>query len=196
MLPAHKAFEFGRGSRSLGSRNDLPNLYLRFSKFVLLILLSVSSIVLASDCISQELTVVNASTEQFNELMRMYPGITVIDIRTPGEFNQHHIRGAKNIDFSAPAFKARLNLMKKGDPLLLHSRSGNRSGQSLAVFEDLGFEKVFHLNQGINGGWPARPFLRNNTPIDRYLPELTINPKLIILSAEKKAWASTRSCQA
>lgn len=158
MLPAHKTFEIGRDSRSLSPRKDFPNLYLQFIKSVLLIFLSVSNIALTSDCISQELAVVNVSTDQFNELMQIYPDITVIDIRTPGEFNQHHIRGAKNIDFSALDFKARLNLLEKDDPLLLHCRSGNRSGQSLEVFEELGFEKVFHLYQGIKKGWPARPF--------------------------------------
>ena len=54
--------------------------------------------------ISMGLEVVNVSTPQFNELMKKHPEIMVLDIRTPGEFNQHHVKGAVNIDFFSPRF--------------------------------------------------------------------------------------------
>ena len=162
MLPDNLAFETEKDLQSLFPRNDSANFCQPFIRPVLLLLLSVFSIVVvASYCTGQELTVVNISTEQFDEVMQTYPDMAVVDIRTPGEFNQHHIQDAKNIDFSAPDFKARLNLLDKDDPILIHCRSGNRSGQSLVVFEELGFEKVFHLYMGINGGWPARQVSSN-----------------------------------
>jgi rhodanese-related sulfurtransferase len=102
------------------------------------------------------LEVVNVSTPQFNELMKKHPGMMVVDIRTPAEFSQHHIKGAVNIDFLAPDFASNLNKLDKDKPILMHCRSGNRSAQSLAVFQKLGFRKVYHLNYGIVGGWPRR----------------------------------------
>lgn len=157
MRPIYLAFESGNEPQSLIPWNESAIFYRQLVKPFLLMAISVFSIaVIASSCIGQELTVVNVNTDKFNELMRTYPDMTVVDVRTPGEFNQRHIQDAKNIDFSAPDFKARLNLLEKDDPILLHCRSGNRSGQSLLVFEELGFEKVFHLYRGINGGWPDR----------------------------------------
>ena len=105
---------------------------------------------------SQTLEVVNVSTPQFNELMKTYPDMMMLDIRTPGEFKQRHIEGAKNIDFTNSDFKARLNLLDKSKPALLYCRSGNRFGPALVYFEKLKFQRVYHLAAGINGGWPSR----------------------------------------
>lgn len=105
---------------------------------------------------AQTLEVVKVSTPQFSELMKTNPDMMVLDIRTPGEFKQRHIEGAMNIDFMNPDFKERLNLLDKSKPLLLYCRSGNRSGQAMAYFEELKFQRVYHLGAGINGGWPSR----------------------------------------
>ena len=105
---------------------------------------------------SMGLEVVKVSTPEFNELMKKHPEMTVLDIRTPGEFNEKHIKGALNIDFSAPEFADKLNRVEKNRPVLLYCRSGNRSGKSLAAFQKLGFKKIYHLNNGIVGGWPQR----------------------------------------
>ena len=106
--------------------------------------------------LSMGLEVVNVSTPQFNELMKKHPEMMVVDIRTPGEFNQHHINGAVNIDFLSPDFATKLKKLDKNQPILMHCRSGNRSAQSLVVFQRLGFKKIYHLNYGIVGGWPQR----------------------------------------
>ena len=106
--------------------------------------------------LSTGLEVVNVSTPQFNELMKQHPEMMVLDIRTPGEFNQHHIKGAVNIDFLSPDFATKLKKLDKNQPVLMHCRSGNRSAQSLVVFQRLGFKKIYHLNYGIVGGWPQR----------------------------------------
>lgn len=75
--------------------------------------------------------------------------LVVLDVRTPEEFREGHIKGAKNIDFNAGDFAAKLKELDKSKPCLVHCRSGGRSSSSLAVFEELGFEKVFHLDGGI-----------------------------------------------
>ena len=59
------------------------------------------------------------------------PEMTVLDIRAPAGFREKHTAGALNIDFLAPDFADRLQALDESQPLLLHCRSGNRSGQSL-----------------------------------------------------------------
>ena len=79
--------------------------------------------------------------------------VTVLDVRTAGEFKDGHIEGAKNIDFTqTEAFKAALKELDKKQPYLVHCQAGGRSGKSMKVFKELGFENILHLEEGF-GGW-------------------------------------------
>ena len=84
------------------------------------------------------------------ELMEKHPEIVVLDIRTPEEFNQGHIEGARNIDFKGPDFEDKVAELDKEKPYLLHCRSGRRSTESLPVFKKLGFSEIHHLVGGFN----------------------------------------------
>ena len=67
-------------------------------------------------------------------LARPPAGLVVLDIRTPEEFRDGHLPGARNLDFFAPDFRQRLEALARGDaPVLLYCRSGNRSGQALSL---------------------------------------------------------------
>lgn len=79
--------------------------------------------------------------------------VTVLDVRTAGEFKDGHIEGAKNIDFTqTESFKAALKELDKKQPYLVHCQAGGRSGMSMKVFKELGFENILHLEEGF-GGW-------------------------------------------
>jgi phage shock protein E len=81
--------------------------------------------------------------------------IIVLDIRTADEFGEGHIAGAKNIDFLQGAeFEAKIKELDKTKPYLVHCQSGGRSGRSLKIFKDLGFEMIYHLDGGF-GDWQA-----------------------------------------
>jgi len=88
------------------------------------------------------------------EVLASDPSITIIDIRTPEEFAEGHLKGAMNIDFTADDFEARLAELNRDKPYLFHCASGNRSGKSLPVFEKLKFTRLYHLNSGFKG-WVA-----------------------------------------
>jgi len=75
--------------------------------------------------------------------------VVVLDIRTPQEFNQGRIAGAKNIDFLAPDFEQRIETLDKSKAYLVHCASGGRSTHSLAVFKKHSFQSVYHLDGGI-----------------------------------------------
>lgn len=63
----------------------------------------------------------------------------IIDVRTPGEFADGHLEGAVNIDLSAADFAARVDELDRDVDYVLYCRSGNRSGQALAIMEQAGF---------------------------------------------------------
>lgn len=80
--------------------------------------------------------------------------VAVIDVRTPDEFKDGHIKGAKNIDIMSKDFEAQLGKLDKTQPTLVHCQAGGRSTRALPIFEKLGFTHLIHLDDGF-GGWEA-----------------------------------------
>jgi rhodanese-related sulfurtransferase len=80
--------------------------------------------------------------------------VAVIDVRTPDEFKDGHIKGAKNIDIMSKDFEAQLGKLDKTQPTLVHCQAGGRSTRALKTFEKLGFTHLIHLDDGF-GGWQA-----------------------------------------
>ena len=80
--------------------------------------------------------------------------VAVIDVRTPDEFKEGHIKGAKNIDILSSDFEAQLGKLDKTQPTLVHCQAGGRSTRALKVFEKLGFTNLIHLDEGFSG-WEA-----------------------------------------
>ena len=77
------------------------------------------------------------------------PSVTVIDVRTPDEFAEGHLEGATMIDFSSPTFADDVAALDPAGNYLVYCRSGNRSGQAVAVMQQLGFERVWDMEGGV-----------------------------------------------
>ena len=75
-------------------------------------------------------------------------GLQIIDVRTPEEFADGHLEGAQMIDFYEGDFAARISELDRSQPYLVYCRSGNRSGQTRELMEDLGFTDVRDLDGG------------------------------------------------
>ena len=94
------------------------------------------------------------SPKEASDLIETHKGdsdFIILDIRTPGEYQSGHIENSIMIDFYSKTFAEDINRLDKGKTYLLHCRSGNRSTRSLALFEKLKFQKIYHLSSGING---------------------------------------------
>jgi len=99
-----------------------------------------------------EITAVDAA--EAARLLEDEPAVAVLDIRTPEEFAEGHIEGAINVDFMGDDFEAGIAELDRERPYVVHCRSGNRSTQSLPVFEKLDFDRIYHLETGLEG-WAA-----------------------------------------
>lgn len=69
----------------------------------------------------------------------------IIDVRTPEEFAEGHVQGALNHDLLGGGFQAVLPQLDKNVAYKLYCRSGNRSGQAMALMQQAGFTKVENL---------------------------------------------------
>lgn len=75
--------------------------------------------------------------------------IVVLDVRTPDEFADGHLEGARMIDFYSPDFADQLAELDPEASYLLYCRSGNRSGRTTEIMADLGFTDVADVDGGI-----------------------------------------------
>ena len=85
-------------------------------------------------------------------------GVITLDVRTPGEFAEGHVEGARLIDFQSGNFENEIATLDKNATYAVYCRSGNRSGQAVKVMHDAGFTNVFNMNGGVidwaNAGLP------------------------------------------
>ena len=75
-------------------------------------------------------------------------GHQLIDVRTPFEFMEGHIDGAKNINVKSIEFLDQINSLSKEDTLLIYCRSGRRSPNATHLMDSLGFKKIYDLRGG------------------------------------------------
>ncbi|MEL6981607.1 MAG: rhodanese-like domain-containing protein [Actinomycetota bacterium] len=87
--------------------------------------------------------------------------LVVLDVRTPEEFAEGHLADATLVDFYTEDFADQLAALDPDVPYLIYCRSGNRSGQTLALMEELGFTDVADVDGGIlawaDAGLPVTP---------------------------------------
>ena len=75
---------------------------------------------------------------------------TILDVRTPEEFEISRIPDSKNIDFYNPQnFMQGIEKLDKDNNYYIYCRTGVRSANSCALMKELGFKNTFNLIGGI-----------------------------------------------
>lgn len=84
---------------------------------------------------------------EFKANFYKYKGL-LIDVRTPQEFSEGHIEGAKNIDITSESFETEIEKIDKNQALFVYCAIGVRSGRAAAFLRKKGFKNVIDLNGG------------------------------------------------
>jgi phage shock protein E len=71
--------------------------------------------------------------------------LVILDVRTPEEYQEIHVKGSQNIDWKQADFKDRVLQLDKSASYKVYCRSGNRSGQAMELMKSLGFQDVENL---------------------------------------------------
>jgi phage shock protein E len=77
-------------------------------------------------------------TTQMEKLIK--EGAFLVDVRTPAEFAEGHVKGSTNIPLDQ--VPNQLDQFKGKDQIIVFCRSGNRSGQAKMILERNGFKNV------------------------------------------------------
>lgn len=122
---------------------------------LLILLLGISTVHAQSNMNEQNLNPYN-----FEKYIRSNK-VQLLDVRTPAEFKESHIKDAININIFDENFtsivKSKLN---KSIPVAVYCRSGKRSAEASEILKSLGY-KVKNLDGGIVG-WE-----KSNLPITK-----------------------------
>lgn len=76
--------------------------------------------------------------------------VQLIDVRMKSEFNEGHIKGAKNHHIYDKDFKEQVSSLDKDQPVYLYCKAGARSEEAALQLKEMGFKQIYDLKGGIS----------------------------------------------
>lgn len=101
---------------------------------------------------AEEITYRQVNMDEAITMMEEGSGYIILDVRTPGEFEEKHIPGAINVANETIGTDEIPELPDKDQLILVYCRSGNRSKQASEKLVALGYTNIVEFG-GIND-WP------------------------------------------
>jgi rhodanese-related sulfurtransferase len=134
------------------------------------------------------LNVKNVDVDEAEKLIKDTPGLIVVDVRTPEEYNHQHIKGAINVNVFDQDFDAQIAKLDQTKPILVHCAAGSRSRTACGQMQGkVKFPVIYHMNAGFSAWLKAKKPIEEKplpSPDRRGLPG---QPKPAEKPAEKPA---------
>lgn len=89
------------------------------------------------------------SVADFEQKLTATKGAQLVDVRTPEEYAEGHLKGAVNVNINAEDFSQQLGRLSKDAPVFVYCRSGGRSGRAAAQMAEMGFVQVYDMKGGM-----------------------------------------------
>jgi len=89
------------------------------------------------------------TVKQVAEMVRKDTSVILVDVRTPEEYGQGHIKGSRLVNYYEANFHSQLETLPKDKTVILYCRSGHRSGEALKFLVSIGYSRVFNMIGGI-----------------------------------------------
>ncbi len=96
-----------------------------------------------------KVAVQSVSAKQLAEALRA-PGVRLLDVRTPEEFDTLRISGSVSVPLDTLDPAALLATMDANDPVYVVCQTGTRSQFAAAELRAAGFRRVVHVDGGTN----------------------------------------------
>jgi rhodanese-related sulfurtransferase len=94
--------------------------------------------------------------DKLKNLMAADTELQLIDVRSPEEFAEGHLKDAVNININDANFNDEIQKLLRDEPIFLYCRSGGRSARAGKVVVALGY-RAYDLDKGIQG-WEKQGF--------------------------------------
>lgn len=106
-------------------------------------------LVLAAVSVASAQMVKNVSPREAHEYMQTHPGqYTLLDVRTPEEYKEEHIKGAVLLPIASSDFLDKIKKSSRDSVYIIYCRSGNRSKTARRIVSKTG-RSVLHIDGGI-----------------------------------------------
>lgn len=145
-------------------------------------------VVYFSSCTGQTPALKNLNAEEFEKGIAR-ENIQIIDVRTPQEYNDKHIRSSKNININDANFEKEFLKLDKSKPVYVYCLAGSRSTRAGEFAAKNGFNEVYNLEGGMNAWMGSKKPIESSaghTPgsgmsFDDYLNHLKSRDKLVLV---------------
>lgn len=117
-----------------------------FTLIFLLFCLNLQAQIYEDISVEEAISLIDANSEN--------PAFTILDVRTPEEYEPAHIENSFNRNYYDTDFEQQMDSLNKERIYLIYCQSGGRSGASLQLMESLGFQTVYNMLGGMNS-WDA-----------------------------------------
>ncbi|MDO4726475.1 MAG: rhodanese-like domain-containing protein [Porphyromonadaceae bacterium] len=77
--------------------------------------------------------------------------LVIIDVRTPEEFEEGHLKGAINIDVKKSDFEEQIAKLDTSKTYLVYCRSGRRSAGAVRIMHNKNFKSLYEISDGFMG---------------------------------------------
>lgn len=89
---------------------------------------------------------------KFEQILGETTNAQLVDVRTPQEYDNGHLKSAVNINFNSPNFEQQIEQLNKSQPVFIYCQAGGRSGKAYKKMKAIGFAKVYDMAGGY-GKW-------------------------------------------
>jgi rhodanese-related sulfurtransferase len=121
------------------------------------------------------------SPKEFSKAIQA-EGIQLLDVRTAGEFESGHIKGALQADWTNKTqFQERVVALDHSKTVYVYCLSGGRSGAAMEWMLSNGFTKVVNMKGGVNAWGQANLPLEGTTSV----PQISMKQFLASIPADK-----------
>lgn len=122
--------------------------------FTLLFLISFTAM-------TQAQKIIQITSTEVSSLLDKDKKWIVLDVRTPAEFKEGHIKNAVNIDINADDSHQKIDKLNKKAKYIVHCRSNHRSAAAVEYMSKQGFKTIYQMSDGYTG-WST-----NKQPIEK-----------------------------
>ncbi|WP_224983777.1 rhodanese-like domain-containing protein [Geomonas agri] len=107
------------------------------------------SVLLLTASLSQAVEPANVTSKQAQALLAKTPKMVLLDVRTPDEYRQAHLKGARLIPLGE--LNRRVQEVPRDRPVLVYCAVGARSSTAASYLASKGFRQIYNMTDGIVG---------------------------------------------
>ncbi|WP_420146798.1 MBL fold metallo-hydrolase [Spirosoma sp.] len=103
-------------------------------------------------------TIESISAEEFAQRWQHNPNVAIVDVRKPVEFDEEHVKGAKNLPLDN--LNDHMAEIQRNEPVYVHCAGGYRSMVANSILKARGFNNVVNVEGGMGA------IKKTNVPVE------------------------------